>query len=124
MQKTILIASGKGGVGKTLVATNLSVALSRLKYRVLLVDGNLKKPNIDFGKKHNYTIHDILAGEKHPEKAIYQYPNGLKVILGDKSIDGFDKINYKNYSNVLNLLKNWLTLSTKLKHYLSVKKIY
>jgi len=40
----ISIASGKGGTGKTLVATSLTLALKD-KYRVRLLDGDVEEPN-------------------------------------------------------------------------------
>ena len=42
---TIAIASGKGGTGKTLVATNLFYVLQQLDYQVTLVDCDAEEPN-------------------------------------------------------------------------------
>lgn len=42
----IVVASGKGGVGKSTVSANLSVALARQGYRVALVDTDLYGPSI------------------------------------------------------------------------------
>lgn len=41
----IAIASGKGGTGKTLVATNLFYVLQQLKYQTVLVDCDAEEPN-------------------------------------------------------------------------------
>ncbi len=40
------VGGGKGGVGKTMVATNIGVLLSRQGYRVLLVDADLGAANL------------------------------------------------------------------------------
>lgn len=45
--RVIAIASGKGGVGKTSISVNLSIALARRGLRVTLVDGDLGTANID-----------------------------------------------------------------------------
>jgi ATP-binding protein involved in chromosome partitioning len=46
ISKIVAIGSGKGGVGKTTVAVNLAIALSKLGQRVGLVDADLYGPNV------------------------------------------------------------------------------
>jgi ATP-binding protein involved in chromosome partitioning len=46
ISKIVAIGSGKGGVGKTTVAVNLAVALSRLGQRVGLIDADIYGPNV------------------------------------------------------------------------------
>ncbi len=45
-KNVLLVMSGKGGVGKSTVATNLSLALKRLGYRVGLLDADMYGPSI------------------------------------------------------------------------------
>jgi len=46
VQNVIAVGSGKGGVGKTTVAVNLSVALGKLGYKVGLLDADIYGPNV------------------------------------------------------------------------------
>src|SRR5215469_15993582 len=46
VSKIIAIGSGKGGVGKTTVAVNLAIALSKLGQRVGLIDADVYGPNV------------------------------------------------------------------------------
>lgn len=43
--KTVLVASGKGGVGKTTVASDLAMAASEMGYSVGLIDADISTPN-------------------------------------------------------------------------------
>jgi protein-tyrosine kinase len=44
--RSVMVASAVAAEGKTLSATNLALVLSRFEKRVLLVDGDLRKPSI------------------------------------------------------------------------------
>jgi len=46
VSKIVAIGSGKGGVGKTTVAVNLAIALSKLGKRVGLIDADIYGPNV------------------------------------------------------------------------------
>ena len=46
IKRTIVVMSGKGGVGKSTVAVNLAVALAQNNYKVGLIDADIHGPNI------------------------------------------------------------------------------
>lgn len=46
VKNTIAVMSGKGGVGKTTVAVNISVYLASMGYRVGIIDADLTGPNV------------------------------------------------------------------------------
>jgi ATP-binding protein involved in chromosome partitioning len=46
IRHTIMVMSGKGGVGKSTVAANLAAALARQGFKVGILDGDMHGPNI------------------------------------------------------------------------------
>ena len=86
MQTTfIVIASAKGGVGKTSTAINLSAALQEFGRNVVIVDGNYSKPNVGVMlgiTKLKNTLHDTLRSHEHITNSVYIHPSGLQVIPG------------------------------------------
>ncbi|MEW5785268.1 MAG: AAA family ATPase [Bacillota bacterium] len=82
--KVIAITSGKGGVGKTTLAINLGIALSRLRRRVCLIDVDLGTANVDFLLRLNapYNISHLLTGEKNLAEISMEGPAKLRVIPG------------------------------------------
>ena len=61
---TVLVTSSEPGEGKTVTAANVAVSLARLNQRVLLVDGDLRKPRMHelFGETQQPGLADILRG--------------------------------------------------------------
>ena len=59
MRKVIGVVSGKGGVGKSLVSGELAVMLSRMGYRVGVLDADITGPSIP----RMFGIHDKAFGD-------------------------------------------------------------
>jgi flagellar biosynthesis protein FlhG len=80
--RVLAISSGKGGVGKTNIAVNLSLALSQLKKRVLLMDADLGLANVDvmLGLKSQFNLAHVLDGKCDLRDAMVAGPGGLVVI--------------------------------------------
>ena len=108
--RTIAIASGKGGVGKTTVCANVSIAMAQLGKRVPLLDADLAMANlgITLGMEDTpTTLHEVLAGDANIEDAIYEGPAGLKFIPSGLSLDTFLRIDVEKLKPVVtSLLEN------------------
>lgn len=63
--RSYVVTSPSAGEGKTTIVSNLGVALSKSKLRVVLVDGDLRRPNLHraFGLSNNHGLRNILRGE-------------------------------------------------------------
>ena len=80
--RSLAVTSGKGGVGKSCIALNLSVVMARLGKRVLLIDADLGLGNIGIlmGLSPDYTVEDVLQGRCSPEQAVLEGPEGIAVL--------------------------------------------
>ncbi len=80
----ISFVSGKGGVGKTTLVSNIGIALvKRFKKKVLVVDTCFSSPTLGLHLGILYpssTIHDILENRVPVEEAIYAHSSGLHIM--------------------------------------------
>ena len=69
--RTYVISSPNDGEGKTTVVSNLGVALTKSRLRVVLIDGDLRKPKLHkaFGVSAETGLRNILRGEIDLEHA-------------------------------------------------------
>lgn len=74
MGEVILVASGKGGVGKSVFSTNIGAILAERGAKVVLVDMNMGLRNLDLylGLENNvvYDVADVLSGMCRIKKAL------------------------------------------------------
>ncbi|ASA96186.1 MinD/ParA family protein [Anoxybacillus flavithermus] len=82
--KTIAVLSGKGGVGKSNVSLNFSLALRQREKHVLLFDMDIGMGNIDIllGQSSSYTMIDIFRPNVTIHDTIKTEPEQLSFIAG------------------------------------------
>ncbi|HDH53346.1 MAG TPA: MinD/ParA family protein [Nitrospirae bacterium] len=86
--RTIAVASGKGGVGKTNITANLAIAFSKLNKKVLVFDADLGLSNIDviLNLATKYNIKHLFRGEKKLKDLIVDGPLGIKVLPASSGV--------------------------------------
>ena len=86
--RTVTIASGKGGVGKTNVVANLAIALRKMGKEVLILDADLGLSNVDILLQltPRYNIQHVISGEKRLKDVIVEGPYGIKVLPASSGV--------------------------------------
>ena len=110
MSDSIAITSGKGGVGKTTFAVNLSIAQKKLTDKVFLLDTDMGMANshVLLGVNPEFTIADVISGKKNISDVIVKNKNGINLISGGTASDNLLNMeNSKRYS-ILNEIDNYL----------------
>lgn len=70
--RSLVITSAHPGEGKTVVAANLAVALAQAGQRVLLIDGDLRKPRMHdlFGQEQEPGLSNLMVGNAKASEAV------------------------------------------------------
>lgn len=89
MTQTIVITSGKGGVGKTNASVNIGVELGQRKYRTCLFDADLGLANVNIllGIQPEFTLDDCIFGDKDLSQIVLQTRFGIDIIPGSSGIE-------------------------------------
>jgi capsular exopolysaccharide synthesis family protein len=81
--RSILVTSARPGEGKTTIAMNLAASLAQLGQQTLLIDADLRQPNLyrHFAQAES-RLSSYLAGEAHWREMVHATPiPGLDVLL-------------------------------------------
>lgn len=105
--QVIAVTSGKGGVGKTSVAVNLSLALAKRGRRVVLLDGDLGLANIDvlLGLTPKYTLADLIDDRCALSDVLLLGPAGVRIASaasGDKSMANLSRAQHAGLIQAFN----------------------
>src|SRR5688572_26823920 len=82
--RVVCVASGKGGTGKSILASNLAVLRAQRGERVLLVDwdAGLANAHLLLGLSPRYDLGNILDGQVDAESALVEGPAGVQLLSG------------------------------------------
>lgn len=104
MTRLICVSSGKGGVGKTTVTSNLGSALTEFGMDTVVMDTNLTNPNLGFHlgiPLYPNTLHDVLRDEAHITEATYIHNSGLRVVPAGLSVEDLKNTDPDDLGDVL-----------------------
>lgn len=84
LAQALAISSGKGGVGKSTIAVNLAVMLSRMGRKVALLDADMGTANADVlcNVMPVHTLAHVVTGRREIEEIAIQAPGGFSLIPG------------------------------------------
>jgi exopolysaccharide transport family protein len=74
--RSIVVTSSGPGEGKSIVSANIAVALAQAGQRVLLIDGDMRRPRVHeiFGTDQEPGLSNVLTGVARPSDAIRRCP--------------------------------------------------
>jgi len=89
--RIITLTSGKGGVGKTNLSTNLAITYAQAGKRVILMDADLGLANVNviLGIIPRYNLYHLVRKQRKLQEILMDTEYGIKIIAG---ASGFAKI--------------------------------
>lgn len=102
--QVIAITGGKGGVGKTNISVNLSMAMAEMQRRVVLLDADLGLANVDvlLGLKSKLNLFDVLEGRCELREVLVDGPGGIKVVPASSGVQQMTQLNMHQHAALIN----------------------
>ncbi len=81
-RRTVAVTSGKGGVGKSSIVSNMAYLLTGMGEAAYIFDADLSLGNIDvmLGMVPKFNVRDLIEGKKLITDVVVEGPFGIKVI--------------------------------------------
>lgn len=101
--QVIAVTGGKGGVGKTNISVNLSIALAEMRRRVVLLDADLGLANVDvlLGLKATHTLAHVLSGECSIQDVMVTGPAGVKIVPASSGIQHMSSLSTQEHAGII-----------------------
>ncbi len=93
-RRIIAITSGKGGVGKSSIVSNLAYLLSKMGETTYVFDADLSLGNIDvmFGMVSRFNVRDLIEGKKRIMDIVTEGPHGIRLIPATSGVTEFSNL--------------------------------
>jgi len=101
--RVIAVTGGKGGIGKTNISVNLSMALSNLGRRVVLLDADLGLANVDvlLGIETDKNLADVLSGSCTLMDIMADGPMDIKIVPASSGVRSMTSLSVHEHSAVI-----------------------
>jgi len=101
--KVIAVTGGKGGVGKTNVSVNLSLALAQMERRVVLMDADLGLANVDvmMGVRAEGNISDVLSGHASLRDIMVPVNDYLKIVPASSGTQEMTQLSVHEHAELI-----------------------
>ncbi|MBI5229479.1 AAA family ATPase [Candidatus Micrarchaeota archaeon] len=108
--RSIIFASGKGGVGRTSILINTGLVLSSAGKKTLVIDADIAMANIGIllgVERAPINLHHVLMGETDIKDAIYEGPGNLKYVPAGLSIERITKLDFNALKDAVKKLEEY-----------------
>jgi len=101
--KVLAITSGKGGVGKSMIASNLATSLVRRGYKVGIFDASIGLANLDiiFNVHTKKNLLNVLKGECDLKDIVIEVEENLLLFSGESGSEIFNFESQDIYSKLI-----------------------
>jgi capsular exopolysaccharide synthesis family protein len=117
--RSIAVTSTGPGEGKTVISSNLAIALAQAGQRVLLIDGDMRKPRVHtlLGISQQPGLSNVLVGTVKPSRAMHKtsVPNLWALPAGVSPPNPAELLGAKRFKEFLatvNQFFDWVILDT------------
>lgn len=109
--RVITVTSGKGGVGKTNITVNLAIVLSKMGYKVAILDVDFGFANVDvmLGISAKHTLLELIRGERNIFEVLNDGPYNIQFLSGGSGVEELiqlDKEHVGEFISNISLLDN------------------
>lgn len=108
--RIIAVTSGKGGVGKTNISTNMGIAYAKMGKKVIVIDADLGLANVNVMMNiiPKYNLYHVIKKQKRMSDIIIDTEYGIKLIAG---ASGFSRIANMEEAERADFIKELYTLA-------------
>jgi flagellar biosynthesis protein FlhG len=101
--RTIAVTSGKGGVGKSNVAVNVTLELAAIGHQVTLLDADLALANADvlLGLHPQFHLGHVLAGQRALSEVVVAVSGRVRLIPGGSGIEQLANLSREQHTRLV-----------------------